>query len=178
MKNFSAQSYTHKEFSLVEFRSELDALELINNLPNHVKLLDMFSLLNKNFVVFLTCQNLKKVYESLRAHPCALDGYFTNDTIIETLNAFYYLNKSIISEALIILESERLSQIFSIMDAAHGSDLQILDLKNQKSHATNTLYITGTLEKIQKFETDLKSIENIKFKIFKQLNKPLKDFLN
>src|SRR5690606_14505187 len=134
MKNFSAQSYAHREFSLVEFKSELDALELINKLPSHVKLLDMFTLLNQNIVVFLTCYNRKIVYDLLRAQPSALDGYFTHDTIIEPLKAFYYLDKPLISEALIVLESERLSQIFHMMDAAHQLDLRILDLENQKSH--------------------------------------------
>ncbi len=178
MKNFSAESCDHREFSLIEFRSELEALELINSLPSHVKLLDMFSLTNGHFVVFLICQNLKNVYDSLKKHPSALDGYFTNDTIIESLNAFYYLNKTAISDCLLIIESEKLSQIFSIMDLAHRSDLHAFDLKNQKAHKFNTLYLSGKLEHLKKFENNLKSNSEIQYKIIEHINKPLSDFLN
>lgn len=174
MKIFSAQGTGHKEFSLIEFKSELAALPLINDLPDDVKLLDMFSLLNGNFVVFISCNNLKKTFEILRAHPSALDGYFTNDTNMESLHAFYYLNKVSLSDALITIETDKISTLFEVLDLANKSKVGILDIKNQRSHNINTIYLTGSLTNIKSFQKGLSEIKNIRLQLIEKISSQLR----
>lgn len=152
MKIFSAQDLEYREFSLIEFHSELEALPLINELPKEVKLIDMFSLLNGHFVIFITCHDLKKTFENLRSKPCALDGYFTNDTNVESLQAFYHLNKVNILESIAVIETDKFSKLFELLDLAHKSEIRTLDIKNQRSFNKNTIYLTGSKKQLQDFK--------------------------
>lgn len=174
MKIFSAQDTGHKEFSLIEFRSELEALPLINDLTKDVKLIDMFSLLNGHFVLLISCNNLKKAFDTLISHPSALDGYFTNDTNMESLHAFYYLNKVNISDALLIAETEKISKLFEILDLAHKEKIGVLDIKNQRSHQTNTVYLTGTLQSISELHKALSQGSDIKMQMIDQISDSLR----
>lgn len=173
MKIFSAQGTGHKEFSLIEFRSELEALPLINGLTKDVKLIDMFSLLNGHFVLLISCNDLKKTFENLRSHPSALGGYFTNDTNMESLHAFYYLNKVNISDALLIAETEKISKLFEILDQAHKGKIGVLDIKNQRSHKTNTIYFTGTLQNISDFQKTLSKVSDVKAQLIDKVSDSL-----
>lgn len=151
----------HKEFSIIEFRSELEALPIINDLPNRVKLIDMFSLLNGNFVIFISCNDLKKTFESLKNHPSAFDGYFTNDTSMESLQAFYYLNKASISDSVIVLETGKICKLFQLMEQAIRAGIQILDIKNQRSFMKNTIYLTSDLSKTKSFSEALSKDKDV-----------------
>lgn len=170
MKNFSAQDLANQEFSLIEFRSELEALKLINELPNDVKLMDMFSLMNGHFVVLLTCINLKKTFDFLMTSPAAIDGYFTSDTNVESLHAFYYLNKITIGEGLIAVKTNKITAVFKVMNAAHKCHVGVLDHKNQRSFPENTLYLTGSRDNILKLSEDLQKLKNIEFQILPKMN--------
>lgn len=175
MKILSAQSPEHKEFSLIEFSSELTALPLINGLPKEVKLIDMFSLLNGNFVVFISCNDLKKTFDDLRSHASAVGGYFTNDTNMESLQSFYYLNKASISDTVIVLETEKFYKLFEIMDRSIKAGIQVLDLKNQRSFTKNTLYLTGELAKTKKFAAEFSNDKDVKCIL---IEKPSENLLN
>jgi hypothetical protein len=177
MKIFSAQSPEHKEFSLIEFSSEMSALPLINTLPKQVKLIDMFSLMNGNFVVLISCNDLKKTYESLRSNPSVLGGYFTNDTNMESLHAFYYLNKPSFSEALMVVETNKLHRVFEVLDKAHGAGVQVLDIKNQRSFATNTVYLTATKEKLLSFKNDISKNLDLELNVIEKVSETLRRYL-
>lgn len=170
MKIFSAQSNEHKEFSLIEFKGELEALPLLNDLPKAVKLIDMFSLLNGNFVALISCNDLKKTFDSLRSNPSALDGYFTNDTSMETLQAFYFLNKSSINDSVIVVETEKFCKFFELMDQAIKAGIQVLDTKNQRSFSKNTIYLTGELSKLRKFSDELSKNNEVKLTFLNKLS--------
>lgn len=173
MKIFSAQGPGHKEFSLIEFNSELEALPLINELPNNVNIIDMFSLFNGRFVAMISCNDLKKIYDSLRSHPSALDGYFTNDTNMQSLQAFYYLNKPEISDSLMILETEKMTKLFEVLDHANRSEVQILDIKNQRSFKTNTIYLTANFQKLSALKEKLNN-SSLKIQLIENVSDSLK----
>lgn len=175
MKIFSAQDSEHKEFSLIEFSSELSALTLINELPKEVKLIDMFSLMNGNFVVFISCNSLKKIYDSLRAHPTALGGYFTNDTNMESLQAFYYLNQPSISDAVIVVKTNKFYKLFETIDLGLKAQLQVLDIKNQRSFSTNTVYITGSLPKILEFKKQISQDSTLEYQVLEKISDSLRE---
>ncbi|MES2770298.1 MAG: hypothetical protein V4596_14240 [Bdellovibrionota bacterium] len=177
MKIFSAQTNEHKEFSLIEFSSELVALPLINELAREVKLIDMFSLLNGNFVVFISCNNLKKTFERLKSHPSTIGGYFTNDTNMESLQAFYYLNKASISDTVIVLETEKFYKLFEVMDQAIKAGIQVLDLKNQRSFTKNTLYLTGELSKTKNFSAGFAQDKDVKCILIEKLSENLLNYI-
>lgn len=172
MKIFSAQDLEHQEFSLIEFRSELEALPLLNTLPNDVKLIDLFSLLNGHFVAFLSCKSLKKTFESLSSNPAVVDGYFTNDTNMESLQAFYYLNKVNLLDTLLVAETDKISKAFELLDLAHRSDVGVLDIKNQRTFKTNTLYFTGTLKNIMSFKEQLQK-DKIQHQVLEKISENL-----
>ncbi len=173
MKNFSADNLNYREFSLIEFRSEIDALPLLNDLPKEVKLIDTFTLSTGSFVAFLTCNNLKNVFDTLRSHPSAIDGFFTNDTNMESLQAFYHLNKINISEGLIAAEIDSISALFGIMDAALKKNLRVLDLKSQRVFAKNTLYLTGLANDVTAFSDEISKFNKVRFSTIPQLNEKL-----
>jgi hypothetical protein len=177
MKNFSAEDLEHKEFSLIEFTSELVALPLINELPKQVKLIDMFSLLNGNFVVFISCNDLKKTFENLRSHPSVVGGYFTNDTNMESLHAFYYLNKPSLSESIMIVETDKLYKIFEILDQAHAAKIEVLDIKNQRSFVTNTVYLTAPLQKIFDFKKKMAEHSGVRTLTIEKVSDSLRGFI-
>jgi hypothetical protein len=177
MKNFSAEGLEHKEFSLIEFTSELVALPLLNELPKHVKLIDMFSLLNGNFVAFLSCNDLKKTYDTLRSHPSVAGGYFTNDTNMESLHAFYYLNKPSLHESLMVVETDQFPKLFEILDQAHKVQVQILDIKNQRSFKTNTLYLTANIQKITDFKKQIGTDATLKLQVIEKISDSLKGII-
>lgn len=173
MKIFSAQDSEHKEFSLIEFKSELDALPLINELPKAVKLVDMFSLLNGNFVVFISCNNLKNTFDNLKSHPSALGGYFTNDTSMETLQAFYHLNKVSISDSIVAVETGNFCKFFELMAQAIKTGIQILDTKSQRNFLKNTLYLTGKSENLKNFSSELEKSKELKVVFLENLSENL-----
>lgn len=175
MKIFSAQNTDHKEFSLIEFRTELDALPLLNDLPSDVKVVDMFSLLNGHFVVFISCNNLKNVYEKLSSSVQTVGGYFTNDTIIECLKAFYYLNKPSISDSVIVLETDKFYKLFEVMHKSILAGLQVLDIKNQRSFSKNTIYLTGKVDLAEKFSKELSQSKDTKSVFMKSVSETFKN---